>query len=108
MQRVAMMSLIQSWDTSGLAYPANNRNPTPPLCNGAMAAFPWYQSKLQTYIAQIIHSMPLLPGQSHPPVTYSSTLLLFSASIGLILYGVAFWLLHRHRAAFKTPPLLEA
>jgi hypothetical protein len=78
------------------------------LCNVAMAALPWYQSRLRTYTARIIHSMPLMLGQPQPPVTYSSTFLLFSALIGLILYGVAFWLLYRHRAAFKTPPLLEA
>lgn len=78
------------------------------FCNLVMSALPWYQSKLQTYTAQIIHSMPLLPGQPPPPVTYGSTLFLFSALIGLIIYGVVFWFLHRHRAAFKTPPLLEA
>jgi hypothetical protein len=75
------------------------------FCNVAMAALPWYQSRFRTYTAQIIHSMPLMPGQPQPPLTYSSMPLLFSAFIGLILYGFVFWLLHRHRAAFKTPPL---
>jgi hypothetical protein len=78
-------------------------------CN--VAALPWYQSKLQTYTAQVIHSMPLMPGQLQPSVIYGSMTLFFSALFGLILYGLAFWLLHRHRAAFQNParpaPLLE-
>ena len=82
------------------------------FCNVAMAALPWYQSRFQTYTAQIIHSMPVMPGQPQSPDTLSSISLLFSALVGLILYGFVFWLLHRHRAAFKTPPpaepLLEA
>jgi hypothetical protein len=59
-------------------------------------------------MVQIMQSMPLTPNQSPPPIAYSSTLFLLSASTGLILYGVVFWFLHRHRAAFKPPPLLEA
>jgi hypothetical protein len=78
------------------------------FCNVAIAALPWYRSRLNAYTVQIMQSMPLTPNQSPPPVAYSSTLLLFSAFTGLILYGVVFWLLHRHRAAFKPPPLLEA
>jgi hypothetical protein len=78
------------------------------FCNLAMAALPWYQSRLQTYTAQIIDSMPVMPGQAQPSVTYSSTLFVFSAFAGLIVYGFALWLLHRHRAAFKTATLLEA
>ena len=78
------------------------------FCNLVMTALPWYQSKLQTYTAQLIHSMPLMSGQPPPPVTYRSTLFLFSAFIGLIVYGVVFWFLHRYRAAFKTQHLFEA
>ena len=78
------------------------------FCNLALLALPWYQSQLQTYTAQIMHSMPLMPGQPPPAATYSSPLLLFSCIIGLILYGVVFWLLHRHRAAFQTPAPPEA
>jgi hypothetical protein len=78
------------------------------FCNVAMAALPWYQSRFRTYTVHIIHSMPSLPGQPQPPLTYSSMPLLFSAFIGLILYGFVFWFLHRHRAAFKAPPPLEA
>jgi Co/Zn/Cd efflux system component len=56
--------------------------------------------------------MPLMSGQPQSPDTLSSISLLFSAFVGLILYGFVFWLLHRHRAAFKTPPhdesMLEA
>jgi hypothetical protein len=77
------------------------------FCNVAMAALPWYQSRFQTYTAQIIRSMPSMPGQSQPPDVFSSISLLFSAFVGLILYGFIFWLLHRHRAAFKTPPPAE-
>jgi hypothetical protein len=78
------------------------------FCNVAMTALPWYQSKLQTYTTQILHSIPLMPGQPTPPTAYSSTLFLLSAFIGLVVYSVVFWFLHRHRAAFKPPPLLEA
>jgi hypothetical protein len=74
------------------------------FCNLAMVALPWYQSRLNTYTAQIMQSIPLIPGQPPPPATYSSPLLLFSCIIGLIVYGFVFWLLHRHRAAFRTPP----
>jgi hypothetical protein len=78
------------------------------FCNVAMAALPWYQSKLHTYTTQILHSIPLMPGQPAPPTAYSSILFLLSAFIGLVVYSVFFWFLHRHRAAFKPPPLLEA
>jgi hypothetical protein len=78
------------------------------FCNLVMAGLPWYQSRLQTYSALITHSMPVMPGQTQLPFTYSLTLLIFSAFVGLIVYGFALWLLHRHRAAFKTPPMLEA
>jgi hypothetical protein len=78
------------------------------FCNIAMTALPWYQSKLQTYTAQILYSMPWMPGPPPPAVTYSSTLLLFSAFISLVVNAVVFWFLHRYRAAFKPLPLLEA
>jgi hypothetical protein len=78
------------------------------FCNLAMVVLPQYQSRWQAYSAQIMHSMPTMLGQAQPPVTYTSTLLIFSAFVGLIAYGFALWLLHRHRAAFKTPSLLEA
>ncbi len=81
------------------------------FCNLAMLALPWYQSRLNTYTAQIMQSIPLMQGQFPPPVAYSSALLLFSCTFGLIVYGFVFWLLHRHRAAFQTPapsePMLE-
>lgn len=76
--------------------------------NLVMAALPWYQSRWQAYSSQIIHSMPMMAGQTLPSVTYSSTLFIFSAFFGLIIYGFTLWLLHRHRAAFKTSPLVEA
>jgi len=75
------------------------------FCNMAMAALPWYHSRMQTYTAQIVNSIPVMPGQPRTPVTYSSMLLLVSAFVGLIVYGFVFWILIRHRAAFKTPPL---
>ena len=78
------------------------------LCNLAMVALPRYQDRWQAYSTQIMHSMPVMPGQTQPPVTYSSTLFIFSAFVGLIVYGFALWLLHRHRAAFKATSLLEA
>jgi hypothetical protein len=78
------------------------------IFNLAMVALPRYQSSWQAYSAQIVHSMPVIPGQTQPPATYSTTLLGFSAFVGLIVYGFALWLLHRHRAAFKTTPILEA
>jgi hypothetical protein len=78
------------------------------FCNVAMAALPWYQSRFQTYTAQIIHSMPVMPGQPQLSDTFSSIPLLVSAFVGLILYGFVFWLLHRYRAAFKTPPPAES
>jgi hypothetical protein len=78
------------------------------LCNLIIARLPWYQPRLQASSALIMHSMPVYPGQTQPSVTYSSTLFVFSAFVGLIVYGFALWLLHRHRAAFKTTSLLEA
>jgi hypothetical protein len=77
-------------------------------CNILLAAVPWYRTRFCLYMIQLTAAMPTIPGQTRIFFDYAVTLILISCFIGLILYGFVFWLLHRHRAAFKTPPLLEA
>ena len=81
------------------------------ICNLAFLALPWEQARLNQYSTQIAASMQRITGQ--PPVffMYSWAVYLVCAIWGVIVYGVVFWLLHRHRAAFKpTQPssMLEA
>jgi hypothetical protein len=77
-------------------------------CNIVLAILPWYQAQLRLYLRQLTAAMPTMPGQPRIFFDYTVTLILISCIWGLIVYGLVFWLLHRHRAAFKTPPLLEA
>jgi hypothetical protein len=86
-------------------------------CNVVLATLPWYQAQLRLYMKQLAPYIPTMPGQPQIPFTISSTIILLSCIWGLIVYGLIFWLLHRHRAAFQTPappappaaePMLEA
>jgi hypothetical protein len=81
-------------------------------CNLIFLAMPWYQSRLNLYSAQVTSAIPRILEQPQIPFTYGATFYFICAIWGIILYGVIFWLLHRHRAAFKTPPpgepMLEA
>ncbi len=81
------------------------------ICNLALLALPWEQARLNQYSMQIASSMQRMT--ERPPIffAYSWVFYLVCAIWGVIVYGVIFWLLHRHRAAFKTtepPPMLEA
>jgi hypothetical protein len=71
--------------------------------NVGLALLPWYQAQLRLYMTQIFSSMPTIPGQPQMFFTYTRTLITFSLLWCLLIYGIVFWLLHRHRAAFKTP-----
>lgn len=83
-------------------------------CNLALAALPWYRSRLHLYTAeltaQIRSHMPTVPGQPQLDWTDTSAFYLICLIWGLVVYGVIFWLLHRHRDAFKTisTPALES
>ena len=74
--------------------------------NIGLALLPWYQAQLRLYMTQIFSSMPTIPGQPQMFLTYTRTLITLSFLWCLLIYGIVFWLLHRHRAAFKTrtPP----
>ena len=82
-------------------------------CNLIMAVLPWYRACLHVYMtaltAQLTSHIPAVPGQPHVDWTYSSALYLICLIWGVVVYGVIFWFLHRHRAVFKTMPqsLLE-
>jgi hypothetical protein len=62
-------------------------------------------------MAQLMSAIPTMPGQPQTFFNYSQTFIIALCIPFIILYGFVLWLLHRHRAAFKTPssaePLLE-
>jgi hypothetical protein len=72
-------------------------------CNILLATLPWYRTQFCLYVAQLTASMPMPLNQSQL-FSYTLALTLASGIVGLIVYGIVFWLLHRHRAAFQTPP----
>jgi hypothetical protein len=80
--------------------------------NLALALLPWYRARFYLYMTQLMATMPTMPGQPQLFSDYTMTLILISCIWGLIVYGLVFWLLHRHRAAFQSPapppPMLEA
>jgi hypothetical protein len=71
-------------------------------CNLALVTLPWYQARFSQYAAQLTSYIPTVPGQVSP--VYNNAFYLFIAIVGIVVYGAIFWLLHRHRAAFKAPP----
>lgn len=84
-------------------------------CNLALLALPWYQARLSQYTRQLSSYVPTVPGQSPVSLTSTNTIYLICAIWGVVVYGVILWLLHRYRAAFRTPapppnpnPMLEA
>lgn len=82
-------------------------------CNIFLASLPWYQAQFRLYTAQLMSSIPTIPGQPETVFNYSRTFIIASCIPFIILYGFVLWLLHRHRAAFKSlvpppPPMLEA
>jgi hypothetical protein len=72
-------------------------------CNLAFVALPSYQARFSQYAAQLTSYLPTMPGQPQVIPTYNSAFYLVCAIVGIVFYGLIFWLLHRHRAAFKTP-----
>ena len=76
-------------------------------CNMVLVVLPWYQNRLRLYMTQLTASMPTMPGQPQILFNYTATLMILSCILGLVIYGFVFWLLHRHRAAFKTLPAAE-
>ncbi len=81
-------------------------------CNIFVAALPSYQAQFRLYIAQLMSAIPTMPGQPETFFNYSRTFIIISCVPFIIVYGFVLWLLHRHRAAFKSPipppPMLEA
>jgi hypothetical protein len=82
-------------------------------CNLIFLALPWYQARLSLYSAQITSAIPRMLEQPQISFRYSAAIYFICAIWGVLVYGVIFWLLHRYRAAFKTPtpppnPMLEA
>jgi hypothetical protein len=80
--------------------------------NVALASLPWYRVQFRLYMTQITSYMPTMPGQFQVSLRNATTLIIFTVIWCLLIYGIVLWLLHRHRAAFKTPtpppPMLEA
>jgi hypothetical protein len=79
------------------------------ICNIGLLALPWYQARLSQYTTQITSYIPTMPGQPHV-FTYNSAFYLYIAIVGIVVYAVILWLLHRYRAAFRTTdptPMLE-
>jgi hypothetical protein len=81
--------------------------------NVALALLPWYRTQFSLYMTQLIAAMPTMPSQPRIFLDYTVTLIFISCIWSLIVYGLVLWLLHRHRAAFKSPvppspPMLEA
>ena len=81
-------------------------------CNIFLASLPWYQAQFRLYIAQLMSEVPTIPGQPETFFNYSRTFIVVSCVPFIVVYGFVLWLLHRHRAAFKSPipppPLIEA
>jgi hypothetical protein len=82
-------------------------------CNILLAALPWYQNQFRLYMTQFTTAMPTMPGQPLIVFNDTGTIILISCVWGLIFYGITFWFLHRHRAAFQPSqpspsPMLEA
>ncbi|HXC96632.1 MAG TPA: hypothetical protein VNU92_13115 [Edaphobacter sp.] len=82
-------------------------------CNLVLAALPWYRACLHLYVtrltAQMTSHLPAGPGRPRVDWTGSNAFYLICLVWGVTVYGITFWFLHRHRAAFKTAPqqLLE-
>lgn len=80
--------------------------------NVGLALLPWYQARLRLYTEQITSYIPTIPGQPHASLSYTTTFMMFPLIFGILIYGLVLWLLHRHRAVFKTPapppPMIEA
>jgi len=76
-------------------------------CNILLSVLPWYQTQFRTYMTKLAASMPTIPGQSPALIPFGWTLILASCIFGFLLNGFVLWLLHRHRAAFQTPPPAE-
>lgn len=72
-------------------------------CNIVLVSLPWYQAQFRLYTAQLMSAIPTMPGQPQTFFNYSRTFIIGSCIPFLILYGFVLWLLHRHRAAFKSP-----
>jgi hypothetical protein len=72
-------------------------------CNILLAILPWYRAQFCLYMTQLMAATPTMPGQPQIFFDYTVTLIFISYGLCLIVYGLVFWLLHRHRASFRTP-----
>jgi hypothetical protein len=80
------------------------------FCNILLSLLPWYQNQFRLYMTQFQRVFPTYPSQSPALFPYTHTMIYISGMVGLSIYAVILWLLHRHRAAFHPPaePMLEA
>jgi hypothetical protein len=87
------------------------------LVNSAISVTPWYQDQFRQYMAQFMTKfmamMPSIPGQPTPIYHYPTATVVFNTLVAIAINGYILWLLHRHRATFRTPapppnPMVEA
>ena len=71
--------------------------------NLCLLATPWYRTNFRTYNQQLTESFRPAWLPPTPPIVFSGAMFAFSAVVGLAIYAVILWLLHRHRAAFTQP-----
>lgn len=72
--------------------------------NMALSMLPWYQAQFRLYNQQVMEHFHFAGMPGIPTPYYSGAYIVMLSSYSVILYGVVFYFIHRHRNAFLTPP----